>query len=95
MRARRVDSTHREIVRTLRSVGASVFAVSPTGSADAGAPDLVVGFRRVTYLLEVKTPGQKPRQNQVTWHEGWRGAPVVVVWTPGDALRAIGLEGGD
>ena len=55
-----------------------------------GRPDLLVGFRGRTYLLEVKSAGRKLRASQVDWHRRWRGAPVVTVWTATDALRAVG-----
>lgn len=93
MRARRLDSTHREIVRTLKAVGATVLTISAEN--DAGAPDILVGYQRRNVLLEIKSPGRKPRPTQLEWHETWRGERPTTVWTTGDALRAIGLEGGD
>ncbi len=55
-----------------------------------GRPDLLVGFRGETYLLEVKSPKGRLEDSQVTWHADWRGRPVAVVRTPTEALRAIG-----
>lgn len=88
MRYGRRDSTHREIVDTLEAVGASVFDAADVG---LGFPDLVVGYRGVTYLLEVKGPRGKLRPSQVSFCATWKGAPVIVVRTPAEALAAIGL----
>lgn len=88
MRYGRRDSTHHEIVETLEAVGASVFDAADVGG---GFPDLVVGFRGVTYLLECKGPKGKLRPSQVAFAEGWRGGPVHEVRTRAEALRAIGL----
>lgn len=88
MRFGKRDSTHREIVDTLESVGCSVFDAADVG---LGFPDLVVGFRGVTFLLECKSKRGKLRPSQVSFQRSWRGAPVAVVYTPAEALRAIGL----
>lgn len=55
-----------------------------------GFPDLVVGYRGVTYLLEVKGPGGKLRPSQVSFFARWRGGPVREVKTRDAALAAIG-----
>lgn len=90
-RAARTDGNHRHVVRILRSVGASVLDLSRVGQ---GCPDLAVGFRGVTYLLEVKDGSKPPSARQLTpdeaaWHADWRGH-VAVVNTPDEALEAIG-----
>jgi hypothetical protein len=82
------DATQALIVQTLRDVGASVFDAADVGG---GFPDLVVGFRGVTHLLECKIPKGKLRPSQEKFQQKWRGAPFVVVRSPADALRAIGL----
>lgn len=92
--ARRVDSTQREIVETLEAVcGVSgVQKIDPVGGAQAGVPDLLVGFRGVNYLIEVKSPGGSLSVKQEEWHDAWPGARVAVVSTPAEALAAIGLR---
>ncbi|WEI20103.1 hypothetical protein PY247_10500 [Acinetobacter proteolyticus] len=48
-----------------------------------GCPDLLVGFRGVNWLLEIKD-GQKVKSarkltpDQVEWHESWRGRVYIV-----------------
>lgn len=91
-RAAKVDGNQEPIVTALRAVGATVHSLAAVGK---GCPDLLVGYRLATYLLEVKDPDQAPskrrlRASQVDWHDYWRGGRVVVVLTAGDALRAIG-----
>ena len=95
MRRHRADSNQQTIVKTLRAVGASVHPICSAGGTREGLPDLLVGWQRRTLLLEVKAAGGRLRETQREWAETWRGSPPVTVWTPGDALRALGLEGGD
>lgn len=89
MKYGRRDSTHHEVVEALESVGASVFDCADMGG---GFPDLVVGYRGRTYLMEVKGPKGKLSPSQVAFSAGWRGDKVLMVRTRAEALRAIGLE---
>lgn len=97
-RAARRDLLEADIVQALRACGASVTILSVRG-----APDLLVGFRGETWLLEAKTPSRKDgtahkgkggvgelTRDQVTWHSTWRGGPAVIVRGVQDALRAVG-----
>jgi hypothetical protein len=93
-RAAKTDRNQTEIVAALRKVGATVQSLAAVGD---GVPDLLVGFRRETYLLEVKD-GKKPPSareltpDQVRWHTEWFGGFCVVVNSAGEALTAIGVE---
>ena len=59
-----------------------------------------MGYRGVTFLLEVKAPagprgGTKHNHAELTkaqieWRKGWAGAPPVIVRTPAEALAVIG-----
>jgi hypothetical protein len=82
----RVDANQPEIVRALRQVGASVQHLHTVGQ---GCPDIAVGFRGETYLLEIKMPGKALTDDEAGWHERWRGQ-VAIVYGVEDALRAIG-----
>lgn len=79
-RAAKVDANQTEIVKALRQVGASVQSLASTGK---GCPDLLVGFRGVNWLLEIKD-GQKVKSarkltdDQVVWHQTWRGKVYIV-----------------
>ncbi|WP_151738233.1 hypothetical protein [Acinetobacter junii] len=79
-RAAKIDANQTEIVKALRQVGASVQSLASTGK---GCPDLLVGFRGVNWLLEIKD-GQKVKSarkltpDQIEWHESWRGRVYIV-----------------
>ena len=90
-RAARVDANQAEVVEALRGVGASVTTTHTIGQ---GFPDLAVGFRGRTYLLELKDGQLPPSRRKLTpdeqrWHEEWRGHAVVVN-DADEALRVIG-----
>ncbi len=87
-RAARRDRNEPEIIAALEAVGASV---QPLEAGGGGVPDLVVGFREVNYLLEVKAPTGDLTPAQKRWHPSWRGQ-VCVVRTVEEAWAAIGAE---
>ena len=84
--AARTDANQREIIAALEAVGASVF---PSFRLGGGFPDLVVGFRGATYLLEVKTPTGRLTPAEERFFAQWRGH-AAVVHDAEEALRAIG-----
>jgi Holliday junction resolvase len=91
MKAARVDRNHAEIVAALRKVGATVQSLATAGR---GVPDLLVGFRGTTYLLEIKDGAKAPSKKalndeQIAWHGKWRGGPLAIVDSVDAALRAI------
>lgn len=86
-----VDRNQSEIVNALRRIGCTVHCTHQQGD---GFPDIVVGFRGVNYLLEIKD-GTKPAsaqaltKDEADWHEAWQGR-VVVVNSITAALEAVG-----
>jgi hypothetical protein len=89
-RAAKVDRNQAEIVAALRDIGATV---QPLHAVGAGCPDLLVGFRGVNYLIEVKDWQKPPSQRklndfQVEWHGGWKGQ-VAKVETVGAAVALV------
>lgn len=81
--ARKRDANEAEIVKALRKVGASVIRIS-----EKGAPDLVVFYRGIVSLLEVKSRlGAATMAQDATKAQGW---PVVTVRSVDDGLRAVG-----
>ena len=89
-RAAKVDRNQAEIVEALRKIGATV---QPLHSVGAGCPDLLVGFRGVNYLIEVKDWQKPPSQRklnelQVEWHGGWKGQ-VAKIETAGAAIALV------
>lgn len=78
--ARRVDANQSAVVSALRQIGCTVFVASSVGG---GFPDLVVGYRNRTMLIELKD-GDKPKSarkltiDQMFFSAMWRGHYVVV-----------------
>jgi len=83
MRHGRRDSTHKEVREALRSIGATVF---DTGDVGGSFPDLVVGYRGKTFLVEVKGPKTKVTEGQSAFAEVWRGAEVKVLRSGHEAI---------
>lgn len=86
------DANQDEIVKALRDAGATV---AITSAVHKGFPDLVVGFKGRTYLLEVKDgrkipSAQKLTPDQVRFFAEWEGHAAVVNSVEA-ALAAIGL----
>ena len=87
---KRVDNNHSEIVKGLRAIGATVRSTAAVGQ---GFPDLAVGYRGLTWLLEIKDGEKSPSRRTLTpaelaFHNEWRGAAAVVTSLE-DALRTI------
>jgi hypothetical protein len=92
-RAAKVDANQTEIVAALRSLGATVQSLATVGH---GCPDLLVGFRGQTLLMEVKD-GKKPpserklNDDQLRWHGAWNGGSLAVVDNVEAALKLLKL----
>jgi hypothetical protein len=83
------DSTAKAIVEALRKAGAVVEYWVPS-ARQKGLPDLVVGYKGETYLLEVKASDGRVSAAQAAWHATWQGGPIATVFTVEGALVAIG-----
>lgn len=84
-----MDRNQAEIVKALRKSGATVQTLHTIGQ---GCPDLLVGFRQVNILLEVKDGLLVPSARKLTpdetrWIADWR-APVYIV---NSAEEAVGI----
>ena len=87
--AKRVDLNHQEVVKTLRSLGATVFDASRMGQ---GFPDLVIGINGKTVLVEIKSGEEKKfTQAQLKFMENWQGSTVVRINDIESAERLINL----
>lgn len=88
--AAKIDANQNEIVKALRQVGCTVQSLASVGK---GTPDLLIGFRGVNLLFEIKD-GSKPKSarklttDQVIWHSGWNGK-VYVIESVDDAINII------
>lgn len=89
------DANHNAIVDAFKDGGASVVDLAAVGS---GVPDLLVGYRGVDFLCEVKDPenaaenrNRRDRlsRGQLDWCLEWRGRTVVVACSPTDAYAIL------
>lgn len=92
-RAAKIDRNQPEIVEVLRKVGASVQPIHVIGK---GCPDILVGFRGVNYVFEIKDGALFPSERKLTsdeedWFKKWNG-DVRVVETVEDVLVALGIS---
>jgi len=90
MKHGKVDVNQPSIVKELRQAGIDVFITSDVAG---GFPDIVCGFRGLTYIFEIKDPDQPPSKRRFTksereFHESWRGQ-VDIILGADDALRIM------
>lgn len=77
-----VDLNQKEIVDALKQIGCSVETI--------GRPvDLLVGYRKRNFLIEVKRPGEKVRtETQRGFLADWNGQ-VRICSSPEEAIRLV------
>lgn len=80
----RRDESEAAVIRALRAGGATVYQLSARD-----VPDLLVGYRGVTRLVEVKTDRAKLRPGQAAFALRWLGAPPVVCRTAPQAVALL------
>ena len=88
--AARIDANQDQIVTALRAMGATVRIVTQGN----GLPDLLVGFRGVTILMEVKDGQKVPSARRLTpaeqkFFEEWRGGIVAIVNSVDEAIDLL------
>lgn len=93
-RAAKIDDNQAEIVEALERIGATVQSLASIGK---GCPDLLVGFRGVNYLMEVKDGSKPPSarvltHDEIDWHAKWYGQKCVVESVE-DAVRSLLIRG--
>ena len=87
-RAAKVDANHPAIVEALLSVsGVTVHSLAGIG---CGCPDLLVGAKGKTFLVEVKDGSKPPSHRTLTddqekWIREWTGEPVRILMDAGKA----------
>jgi len=89
-RAMRQDDNHGAVVEALRAHGATVHTISQGG----GIPDLLVGYKGKTALLEVKDGDKPPSARKLTEPEekffaSWSGGPLFIVNSPEEACAML------
>lgn len=88
--ANRIDANQNDIVRALRGLGAYVRIISQGD----GIPDLLVGYRGRTVLIEVKDGDKVPSAQKLTtaeekFHMEWTGDTCVIVNSVESALQVL------
>lgn len=74
------DANEQEIVDYLLAVGCSVDRLNGKGT-----PDLLVGYRGLNLLIEIKMPDKKLNKIQTHWFSNWRGTRPWIVRSVSDA----------
>jgi Holliday junction resolvase len=88
MRAAKIDQNQVEIVDALRKHGAFVVSLASVGK---GVPDLLIGYKRHTILMEIKFGNNKLTEDQIVFHGKWTGGVLAVVTDIESALRVLKL----
>jgi hypothetical protein len=88
--ANRIDANQNKIVEALRGAGAYVRIISQGD----GIPDLLVGYKGYTILMEVKDGDKVPSARKLTEAEQkffneWDGGLLVVVNSAEEALETL------
>jgi hypothetical protein len=91
-RAAKVDANHAAIRDAMRQFpGVTVRDTSHVGD---GFPDLIVGFRNRTLLVEIKDgakvkSARKLTDHQRRFHEQWTGSPIWIVESVSQAMDLL------
>ena len=80
--AKNRDTNEREIVDGLRAMGARVVQIDRP-------VDLLVGYRRKTFLLEVKSGKGRLTALQAEFFDAWAGGTAVVVRSLEEAICVV------
>ncbi len=78
---KRTDRNHAEIINALRKIpNLSVFSTHEVGK---GFPDIVVGYKGVNYLIEIKDGKKSPSARKLTdseieFHLNWKGQCAII-----------------
>lgn len=84
---KRVDANQRDIVEALREFGCTVQCLHMVGK---GCPDLLVGYKDMNILIEVKVGDAKQTPAEKEWCESWKG-DYSIARTPGHAIEIVRL----
>jgi hypothetical protein len=88
---KRTDANHKEIIDKLRQFPAlSVFSTHMVGK---GFPDIVIGYKGMNYLVEIKDGAKSKSRKKLTddeikFHVGWFGQ-IMIAENIDDVLRLL------
>lgn len=82
-----MDENQKALIHTFIALGASVLNLSTVGR---GCPDLLIGYRGKTVLVEIKRDTKaKYTEPQVKFMQEWRGGAVSRIDSVEAAIRLI------
>ena len=89
-RKKRVDINQNAIAQCLKAAGLSVAYTHMVGQ---GFPDIIVGYKGLNFLFEIKNPEQSPSKRKLTedeetFHKSWRGNVHIIEYAE-DAIKII------
>jgi hypothetical protein len=82
---KKTDGNQQEIMTEFRRLGATVQTLHTVGR---GVPDLLVGYKGLNLLVEVKSERGVFTPEQVKWFEKWQGT-VYTIWTISDCEMCL------
>jgi Holliday junction resolvase len=84
---KRVDENQKTLVHTFIALGASVLNLSTVGR---GCPDLLIGYRGKSVLVEIKSSEKATyTEPQIKFMQTWRGGAVSRIDSVDAAIRLI------
>ena len=84
---KRVDENQKQLVHTFIALGCSVLNLSTVGR---GCPDLLIGYRGKTVLVEIKSNSKATFTDpQIKFMQEWRGGAVSRIDSVDAAIRLI------
>ena len=86
----RVDANQPAIVAALRAIGASVLHLHTLPNCF----DILVGYHKRDFIMEIKDPSQPRSKRQLTegeaeFRDTWRGGTYHIVHTPDEAIAIV------
>lgn len=91
MRIKKADANQREIMKLCRQIpGVSVVTIHEVGK---GIGDILLGYRKINYLIEIKNPAMVKSQKKLTaaevkFHDKWNGQ-IAIIESIEDILKLI------
>ena len=84
---KRVDENKKTLIHTFIALGASVLNLSTVGR---GCPDLLIGYKGKTVLVEIKSNSKATfTEPQIKFMQEWRGGAVSRIDSVDAAIRLI------
>ena len=89
-RIAKVDGNHKEIVDGLRRYGASVLSVAVLKNCF----DILVGYKGVNYIIEIKDGNKSKSQTKLTdgekdFKNTWKGGEYFIAYSLNQAIEII------